>query len=62
MINVSSHKVGPAQWVSYQAMLTSSMLESEELNDFATFMYCRLNEPDTDHPKELFDKIDQVEF
>jgi len=54
--------VGPAQWVSYQAMLTSSMLESEELNDFATFMYCRLNEPDTDHPKELFDKIDQVEF
>jgi len=47
--------VGPEQWVSYQAMLTSSMLESEELNDLATFMYCRLNEPDTDHPKELFD-------
>jgi len=47
--------VGPEQWISYQAMLTSSMLESEELNDFATFMYCRLNQPDTDHPKELFD-------
>jgi len=47
--------VGPEQWVSYQAMLTSSMLEEEELNDFATFMYCRLNQPDTDHPKELFD-------
>merc|ERR1712181_113330 len=47
--------VGPEQWVSYQAMLTASMLESEELNDFATFMYCRLNQPDTDHPKELFD-------
>jgi len=47
--------VGPEQWISYQAMLTASMLESEELNDFATFMYCRLNQPDTDHPKELFD-------
>jgi len=47
--------VGPDQWISYQAMLTSSMLESEELNDFATFMYCRLNQPDTDHPKDLFD-------
>merc|ERR1712222_50393 len=50
-----SSLVGPEQWISYQAMLTSSMLESEELNDFATFMYCRLNQPDTDHPKELFD-------
>ena len=48
-------KVGPEQWISYQAMLTSSMLESEELNDFATFMYCRLNQPDTDHPKDLFE-------
>jgi len=53
--------VGPDQWISYQAMLTSSMLGSEELNDFATFMYCRLNQPDTDHPKELFDKIEQAE-
>jgi len=48
--------VGPEQWVSYEAMLTSSMLESEELNDFATFMYCRLNQPDTDHPQGLFDR------
>merc|ERR1712210_279954 len=47
--------VGPEQWISYQAMLTTSMLEEEELNDFATFMYCRLNQPDTDHPKDLFD-------
>jgi len=47
--------VGPEQWISYQAMLTASMLEEEELNDFATFMYCRLNQPHTDHPKELFD-------
>jgi len=47
--------VGPEQWISYQAMLTASMLGEEELNDFATFMYCKLNQPDTDHPKELFD-------
>merc|ERR1719430_2518877 len=58
---LSNTLVGPEQWVSYQAMLTSSMLESEELNDFATFMYCRLNQPNTDHPKDLFDKIEQAE-
>merc|ERR1712210_254905 len=51
----SNTLVGPEQWISYQAMLTTSMLEEEELNDFATFMYCRLNQPDTDHPKGLFD-------
>merc|ERR1711962_1769726 len=47
--------VGPEQWASYQAMLTASMLGPEQLNDFATFMYCRLNHPDIDHPKELFE-------
>ena len=47
--------MGPEQWVSYQAMLTASMLGPEKLNDFATFMYCRLNQPDRDQPKELFD-------
>lgn len=47
--------VGPEQWVSYQAMLTASMLGPEQLNDFATFMYCRLNYPDIDHPQELFE-------
>merc|ERR1712156_653937 len=46
--------VGPEQWVSYEAMLTVSMIDDEELNDFATFMYCRLNQPDTDHPNDLF--------
>jgi len=51
----SNTLVGPEQWISYQAMLTTSMLEEEELNDFATFMYCRLNQPNTDHPKGLFD-------
>ena len=47
--------VGPKQWISYEAMLTWSMLEEEELNDFAVFMYCKLNQPDLDHPKDLFD-------
>merc|ERR1712038_576403 len=46
--------VGPQQWIPYQAMLTASMIDEEELNDFATFLYCRLNQPDTDHPKDLF--------
>jgi len=47
---------GPEQWVSYEAMLTKSMLNEEELNDFAVFMYCKLNQPELDHPKELFDR------
>ena len=28
---------GPDQWISYEAMLTSSMPEEEEINDFAVF-------------------------
>ena len=55
LISDPSIQVGPEQWISYQAMLTTSMLEEEELNDFATFMYCRLNQPNTDYPKGLFD-------
>jgi len=46
---------GPEQWVSYEAMLTWSMLSDEELNDFAMFMYCKLNQPGLDHTKDLFD-------
>jgi len=46
---------GPEQWVSYEAMLTWSMLSDEELNDFAMFMYCKLNQPELDHTKDLFD-------
>ena len=49
--------VGPEQWVSYEAMLTTSMMTDEEFNDFVTFMYCKLNQPKLDYPKELFDKI-----
>ena len=45
---------GPDQWISYEAMLTESMLGSEELNDFATFVFCKLNQPELDHPANLF--------
>ena len=44
--------VGSDQWVSYEAMLRSSMITDEEINDFATFMYCKLNQPEVDHPKD----------
>ena len=47
--------LGPDQWIAYEAMLTKIMLDEEELNDFAVFMYCKLNQPELDHPKELFD-------
>jgi len=46
--DISAFKVVPGQWVSYEAMLTSSMLKADQLKDFATFMYCRLNQPDID--------------
>ena len=46
---------GPEQWVSYEAMLTWSMLSEEELNDFAMIMFCKLNQPGLDHTKDLFD-------
>lgn len=47
--------LGPDQWISYEATLTKFMLDEEELNDFAVFMYCKLNQPELDHPKDLFD-------
>jgi hypothetical protein len=46
---------GPDQWISYEAMLTSSMPEEEEINDFAVFMYCKLNQPGLDYEKNLFE-------
>ena len=45
---------GPEQWVSYEAMLTWSMLSEEELNDFAMIMFCKLNQPSLDHTQDLF--------
>jgi len=46
---------GPEQWIQLEAMLSASMLEEEELNDFSVFMYCKLNEPNLDHVKDLFE-------
>jgi len=58
LLNVSPWKpntlVGPEQWISYEAMLTYSMLDEKELNDFTVFMYCKLNQPDLDHARDLF--------
>merc|ERR1719186_1733117 len=44
--------VGPEQWISYEAMLTYSMMDEKELNDFTVFMYCKLNQPDLDHARD----------
>jgi len=59
LLDVSPWKVnslvGPEQWISYQAMLTTSMLTEEGLSDFSMFMYCKLNQPDLDHAKDLFE-------
>ena len=58
LLNVSPWKpntlVGPEQWISYEAMLTNSMLDEKELNDFTVFMYCKLNQPYLDHARDLF--------
>jgi len=51
---VSNTLVGPEQWVSYEAMLTYSMLTQDQLNDFATFMYCKLNKGEQEQPIGLF--------
>jgi len=45
---------GPDQWISYSAMLTSSLPSQEEIKDFAIFIYCKLNKPALDHPVDLF--------
>merc|ERR1712215_100628 len=42
------------QWISYSAMLIASLPSQEGIRDFAAFMYCKLNHPDEDHPKNLF--------
>ena len=44
---------GPDQWVSYSAMLTYSLPSQQGIRDFATFIFCKLNQP-RDHPTDLF--------
>ena len=38
---------GPQQWVTFSAMLTSSLSSDQMIRDFATFIYCKLNHPDS---------------
>ena len=44
---------GSDQWISYSAMLTVSLPSQQGITDFATFIYCKLNQP-LDHPADLF--------
>ena len=45
---------GPDQWVSYEAMLVSSMPNEQELMNFVTFIFCKLNHPELDLSESLF--------
>ena len=38
---------GPEQWVTFSAMLTTSLPSNQMIRDFATFIYCKLNHPDS---------------
>ena len=44
---------GPKEWVTYSAMLYTSIPTDTEIKDFATFLYCKLNQP-TAQPTDLF--------
>jgi len=44
---------GPKEWVPYSAMLYASVPTDQEINDFATFLYCKLNQPEA-FPSDLF--------
>merc|ERR1712013_616697 len=57
ILSIKTFTEGTMRWQSpgVSQCLWPSMLGPEQLNDFATFMYCRLNHPDIDHPKELFE-------
>merc|ERR1712126_419115 len=44
----------PDQWISYSAMLTYSLPSEQGIRDFATFIYCKLNKAELDHPVDLF--------
>jgi len=44
---------GPKEWVTYSAMLYTSLPTEEGIKDFATFLYCKLNQPQA-FPTDLF--------
>ena len=37
--------VEPEQWGAYEELLKDVMLDDEGIEDFATFIYCKLNQP-----------------
>eukprot|EP00091_Calanus_sinicus_P008316 TRINITY_DN2034_c0_g1_i7.p1 TRINITY_DN2034_c0_g1~~TRINITY_DN2034_c0_g1_i7.p1 ORF type:complete len:306 (-),score=61.42 TRINITY_DN2034_c0_g1_i7:125-1042(-) len=45
---------GPDQWLSRSASVTYAMITEEQIRDFATFIFCKLNQPEFDHPRDLF--------
>jgi len=45
---------GPDQWISRSASVTYAMITEEQIRDFATFIFCKLNQPEFDHPRDLF--------
>jgi len=49
--------LGPEQWVSYEAMMTASMLEGEGFNHVATFIFCKLNHPEEEDPVHLREAV-----
>jgi len=45
---------GPDQWISRAASVTDAMITEEQIRDFATFIFCKLNQPEFDHPRDIF--------
>jgi hypothetical protein len=45
---------GPDQWISRSASVTYAMITEEQIRDFATFIFCKLNQPEFDHPRDIF--------
>jgi len=48
-----STTTGPKEWITFSAMLYRSLPTEEMIKDFATFLYCKLNNPDA-LPQDLF--------
>lgn len=44
---------GPKEWVPYSAMLYASVPTDQQITDFATFLFCKLNQPEA-FPTDLF--------
>ena len=44
---------GPKEWTTFSAMLFTSLPTNQEIRDFASFIYCKLNQPEA-KPTDLF--------